>query len=73
MIRRTRRVIGAQTPAAHSDIFARSRSDLLGSRDLGCPGMEEVLRAPAAHGVSSIAKNDEVVSKQVIGKAYKVH
>ena len=54
MIDRTRREIGAQTPTAHSDVFARSRSDLLGSRDLGCPRMEEVLRAPAAHGVSSI-------------------
>ena len=53
MIGRTRREIGAQTPTAHSDVFARSRSDLLGSRDLGCPRMEEVLRAPAAHGVSS--------------------
>ena len=55
MIGRTRREIGAQTPTAHSDVFARSRSDLLGSRDLGCPRMEEVLRAPAAHGVSSYA------------------
>ena len=54
MIGRTRLEIGAQTPTAHSDVFARSRSDLLGSRYLGCPRMEEVLRAPAAHGVSSI-------------------
>ena len=54
MIGRTRREIGAQTPTAHSDVFARSRSDLLGSRDLGCPRMEKVLRAPAAHGVSGI-------------------
>ena len=53
MIGRTRREIGAQTPTAHSDVFARSWSDLLGSRELGCPRMEEVLRAPAAHGVSS--------------------
>ena len=54
VIGRTRREIGAQTPTTHSDVFARSRSDLLGSRDLGCPRMEEVLRAPAAHGVSSL-------------------
>ena len=54
MIGRTRREIGAQTPTAHSDVFARSQSNLLGSRDLGCPRMEEVLRAPAAHGVSSL-------------------
>ena len=54
MIGRTRHEIGAQTPTAHSDVFARSRSDLLGSRDLGCPRMEEVLRAPAEHGVSSL-------------------
>ena len=50
----TRREIEAQTPTAHSDVFARSRSDLLGSRDLGCPRMEEVLRASAAHDVSSL-------------------
>ena len=49
----TRREIGAETPNAHSDVFARSRAGLLGSSDLGCPWMEEVLRAPAAHGVSS--------------------
>ena len=43
MIGRTRREIGAQTPTAHSNVFARSRSDLLGSRDLGCPRMEKVV------------------------------
>ena len=56
MFGRTRREIGPQTPTVHSDVFARSRSDLLRSRDLailGCPRMEKVLRAPAAHGVSS--------------------
>ena len=54
MFGRTRREIRPQTPTAHSDVFARSRADLLGSRDLGCPRMEKVLRAPAAHGVSSL-------------------
>ena len=28
-----------------------------GISDLGCPRMEEVLRAPAAHGVSSLSSD----------------
>ena len=54
MFGRTRREIGPQTPSPHSDVSSCSQSGLLGSSDLGCPRMEEVLRAPAAHGVSSI-------------------
>ena len=31
-----------------------------GISDLGCPRMEEVLRAPAAHGVSSFNKPEHL-------------
>ena len=49
MIGRTRRENGGQISNS-----CRMGIRQFGISDLGCPRMEEVLRAPAAHGVSSI-------------------
>ena len=52
MFGRTRREIGPQTPNANSDVFTRSLP--FSGREIWGVRMEEVLRAPAAHGVSTI-------------------
>ena len=37
-----------------------------GISDLGCPRMEEVLRAPAAHGVSSILLREALFTSESV-------